>query len=248
MRLLTVDIETRPTEAYVWGLWNQNIGINQIKKSGTMLCFAAKFHGERKTHFYSEWEHGRDAMAKALHRLFDEADAVTGWNSDKFDVRWIQTQFLEFGLSKPSPFAKVDLMRSVKKQVYLPSYKLDYVAQWLGIGEKVQTGGFDLWRDVMAGCPKARGLMKRYNIGDVKLTEQVFDRLNGKGWVLGLPNAAIGGGMCCSNPMCQSEKLQARGWQITKTRRYQRYQCQECGTWMQDVRSWPGSAPVKVVA
>lgn len=244
MRLLTIDIETRPIEAYAWGLWNQNIGINQIKDGGALLCFAAKWHGESRVAFYSEWEHGRKAMAHALHRLFDEADGVTGWNSDKFDVRWIFAQFLEFGLSKPSPFAKVDLMKSVKRQVYLPSYKLDYVAQWLGIGKKLQTGGFDLWRGVLDGDAKAYAKMKRYNIQDVRLTEQVFDRLNCKGWILGLPNAAVTGGLCCTNPMCGSENLQARGWQITKTRKYQRYQCKDCGTWMRDVHSWPGSAPL----
>lgn len=248
MRILTVDIETRPAEAYVWGLWDQNIGINQIKVPPTLLCFAAKFHGERKTHFYSEWEHGRKAMAKALHRLFDEADAVVGWNSDKFDIRWIQAQFLEFGMAKPSPFAKVDLLKSVRKQVMLPSYKLDYVSQWLGIGKKVTTGGFDLWRDVMQGCPRAQRLMQRYNIMDVKLTEQVLDRLSDKGWVLGLPNASIDGGRCCTNPMCQSERLICRGFNQSKTRRYQRYQCKDCGTWMSDAKSQPGGAHLKPAA
>jgi len=248
MRILTVDIETRPAEAYVWGLWDQNIGINQIKVPPTLLCFAAKFHGERKTHFYSEWEHGRKAMAKALHRLFDEADAVVGWNSDKFDIRWIQTQFLEFGMTKSSPFAKVDLLKSVRRQVMLPSYKLDYVAQWLGLGKKVTTGGFDLWRDVMQGCPKAQSLMRRYNIMDVKLTEQVLDRLSEKGWVLGLPNASIDGGLCCTNPMCQSERLICRGFNQSKTRRYQRYQCKDCGTWMSDTKSQPGGAHLRPAA
>lgn len=248
MRLLTIDIETRPLEAWAWGLWDQNIGITQIKDPGALLCFAAKFHGDRKVHFYSEWEHGRKAMAKALYRLFDEADGVIGWNSDKFDVRWIQAQFLEFGLSRPSPFAKIDLMRSVKRQVYLPSYKLDYVAQWLGLGSKVDTGGFKLWKDVMQGDDRARAKMRRYNIHDTRLTERVFDRLNSKGWVLGMPNASIDGGMCCTNPECMSERLQKRGFQRTKTRKYQRYQCQDCGTFSQSVRSVPGSAEIKAVA
>jgi DNA polymerase elongation subunit (family B) len=248
MRLLTIDIETRPIEAYAWALWDQNIGINQIKDPGALLCFAAKWHGESGVTFFSEWEHGRKKMAVALHRLFDEADGVIGWNSDKFDIRWIYAQFLEFGMAKPSPFAKIDLMKSVKRQTYLPSFKLDYVAQWLGLGRKVQTGGFDLWRDVLDGCTKARAKMRRYNIQDVRLTEKIFDRLNSRGWVMGMPNASIAGGMCCSNPVCGSERLQARGFQVTKTRRYQRFQCLECGTWSQSVRSLPAGAELKAVA
>jgi len=248
MRLLTVDIETRPIEAFAWGLWNQNIGINQIRDPGALLCFAAKWHGKKNVLFFSEWEHGREQMARELHRLLDEADAVIGWNSDKFDLRWVAAQFLEFGLAKPSPLAKIDLMKSVKRQCYLPSYKLDYVSQWLGIGRKVQTGGFELWRDVLDGCGKARAKMRRYNIHDVRLTEQVFDRLNARGWVLGLPNASIGGGACCSNPTCGSERLQARGFQVTKTRRYQRFQCLDCGTWSQSVRSEVRGAEIKAIA
>lgn len=248
MRLLTVDIETRPIEARTWGLWGQNIGINQITNPGGLLCFAAKFHDERRMHFHSEWEDGSKGLARALHRLFDEADAIAGWNSDKFDIRWIQAQFLKHGMAKPSSFVKVDLMKSVKRQVYLPSYKLDFVAQWLGVGQKVRTGGFDLWSDVLAGDDKAREKMRRYNIGDVKLTEQVFDKLNERGWVLGLPNAAIEGGTCCSNPTCQSENLIRRGYAVTKTRKYARWQCKDCGTWVQSVHSEPGSAKVRQVA
>lgn len=246
MRLLTIDIETRPIEARAWGLWGQNIGINQITNPGGLLCFAAKFHGERKVHFYSEWDDGEKCMARALYALLDEADAVAGWNSDKFDLRWINAQFLKQGMSKPSPYARIDLLRSVKRQVYLPSYKLDFVAQWLGIGKKIKTGGFDLWADVLAGCDTARRKMRRYNIGDTKLTEAVYDRLHAKGWVLGLPNAAQDGGHCCTN--CGSEKLQARGEQRTKTRRYKRWQCKDCGTWSQSTHSEPGAARLKQVA
>lgn len=248
MRLLTLDVETRPIEARVWGLWGVNVGINQITDAGGLLTFAAKFHGERKVHFHSLWGDGEKGMARALYRLLDECDALAGWNSDKFDIRWIQAQLLRNGLSKPSPYAKVDLMKSVKRQAYLPSYKLDFVADWLGVGRKLRTGGFDLWSDVLAGNEKARAKMRRYNIRDVTLTEQVFDRLNERGWVLGLPNASIEGGLCCSNPMCQSENLIRRGYATTKTRRYARYQCRDCGSWCQSVHSEPGSAKVKAVA
>lgn len=246
MRLLTFDIETMPLENRTFGLWNQNIGINQIQQNDWMACFAAKFHGERKVHFYSVWDHGARAMALALHKLLDEADAVMGWNSDKFDLRWANRVFIESRKAPPSPYTKVDLMRSVKRQVYLPSYKLDFVARWLGLGGKLRTGGFDLWRDVLDECPKAQNLMRRYNIRDTRLTESVFDVLREKGWIKGLPNHAIDGGHVC--PSCGSDKLQARGFQTSKTRRYQRWQCKGCGAWSQSVKCEPGSARLKAVA
>jgi hypothetical protein len=130
----------------------------------------------------------------------------------------------------------------VKRQVYLPSYKLDFVADWLGIGRKLRTGGFDLWSDVLAGCPKARNKMRRYNIRDVRLTEQVFERLTAKGWVLGLPNASIEDPDCCTNPTCRSENIIRRGFAFTKTRKYARFQCKDCGTWMQGTHCEKGDS------
>jgi len=245
MKLLTIDIETRPIEGYLWGLWRQNVAINQIKHPGALLCFAAKFHDERQVHFHSEWEDGSKGMARKLYDLFNQADAIAGWNSDKFDIRWINAQFLEHGMGKPSAYAKVDLMRSVRRQVALPSYKLDYVAQWLGVGKKVNTGGFELWRDVMGGDGKARGLMRKYNINDVRLTEAVYNKLHERGWVLGLPNASIEDGLVCGN--CGSDRLTRQGYRHTKTRRYAQYKCKDCHSWMQSVHCEPGSAQLKVV-
>jgi hypothetical protein len=129
----------------------------------------------------------------------------------------------------------------------LPSYKLDFVANWLGLGKKERTGGFDLWNDVLAGCPKARAHMKKYNIKDTTLTEQVFDRLNAKGWVLGLPNAGSRAALLLQ-PGVPVENLIRRGYAVTKTRRYARYQCKDCGTWVQSTHSEPGSAKLKQVA
>lgn len=246
MRILTFDVETMPLEVRAFGIWQQNIGLSQIHQTDWMACFAATFHGERKVHFHSVWDDGARGMALALHRLMDEADVVMGWNSNKFDIPWANRIYQESGKSEPSPYAKVDLMREVKRKFRLPSYKLDFVARWLGLGGKLRTGGFDLWADVLAGDEKAMRKMRRYNIRDTQLTEQVFDTLHAKGWIKGLPNHAIDGGHVC--PACGSDKLQARGWQHTKTRRYKRYQCKSCGGWSQATHADPGAAQLKAVA
>lgn len=248
VNILTVDVETYPGESYTWGIRKQYVALNQVKKDGGLLCFAAKFHGERKMHFHSLWEDGAARMVREAHRLLSDADAVVGYNSDKFDVRWLNAQFLKHGLARPSPFAKVDLIKSLRRQVALPSYRLAYVAQWLGIGDKLDTGGFELWPRVMAGEPQARALMRRYNMHDVRITEAVYDRMAAKGWVLGLPNASIEGGDVCPNPECQSERRQSRGHNYTKTRKYPRFQCVDCGTWYQSTHGEPYHARFKVCA
>ena len=48
MRLLTLDIETKPLTVHSWGLWDQRIGINRSSTAVGYCLWAAKFHGERR--------------------------------------------------------------------------------------------------------------------------------------------------------------------------------------------------------
>lgn len=246
MRQLVIDIETRPLLAYTFALRDQNIGINQIKERDGMLSFASRWHGERKTEFCAAWEVGEKRLITRAAELLDEADVVIGWNSKRFDVRWIQAQLARVGRKRVSPFTNVDLMLSARRFFKLPSYKLDYVAQFLGVGRKVKTGGFDLWAEVMDGDPAARRRMRAYNIGDTTITDAVYTRLLALGWVHGLPNAAIDGGHVCTT--CGGENLQARGYRHTLTRSYRAWCCKDCGSWSQSTDCEPGSARLKAIA
>jgi len=51
IKILEIDIETAPSLVYTWGLFNQNIGVNQIVKPGYMLCWAAKFQHQKTMHW-----------------------------------------------------------------------------------------------------------------------------------------------------------------------------------------------------
>jgi hypothetical protein len=136
-------------------------------------------------------------------------------------------------------------MRSQKRDAFMLSNKLESRRLWLGEEGKAETGGFGLWKAVMDGDREARRQMEEYNRRDVEITEEEFDRMRAGGWVRGLPNHAIDGGHCC--PSCGSERLQARGFSQSKTRRYRRWQCRDCGGWSQSVHCEPGAATVKAV-
>jgi transposase-like protein len=246
-RLLVIDIETAPNIAYVWGLFQQNVGINQIVEPGRVICFAAKWHGSDEMMFYSERQKGgRERMIRAAHRLMCEADGIVGWNSQRFDTRWLNAEFHDMGLRRPTGYRHVDLMRSQKRYQQRPSNKLDFAARHLGLGGKVSTGGFDLWRDCMAGDREAWRLMEEYNCADVELTDAIFaDMLKG-GWVANLPNRSVTSGEVC--PTCGGDHLQADGHYQTQTRRYQRWVCQDCGSTSQSVKCVPGAARLKAIA
>lgn len=244
MRLLLIDIETAPHMAAVWGLWGQNVGINQLIKPGYTLCFAAKWHGDKDVEFHSIATGSHRKMIRAAHKLLSEADAVCHYNGTKFDIPTLNKEFLLAGLTPPTPSKQVDLLKTARTRFRLASNKLDYLAQQLGLGRKEQHKGFELWLECMAKDPAAWETMRRYNVQDVLLLEKVYDRL--RPWIKGHPNLSAEHGHVC--PTCASTRLQRRGYQKSRTRTYARWQCRDCGSWSQSVKSEPGGALLKEVA
>jgi predicted RNA-binding Zn-ribbon protein involved in translation (DUF1610 family) len=231
MKVLTVDIETSPMVVMSFGLFDQNISIKQILQPTRMLCWAAKWHGEKKVEFRSEHHDGTDVMLERIHALLDEADAVVGYNSKSFDIKHIFREFLQAGMSEPSPFADIDLIKTARGRFRFNSNKLDWVSRELGIGSKVENAGIDLWRGVMIdNDPKRWGEMKRYCKHDVVLTEQLYDRL--RPWIKSHPHHGLYDDAARTTcPNCGGHDLQRRGHARTATARYQRFQCQGCGKW-----------------
>jgi uncharacterized protein YprB with RNaseH-like and TPR domain len=177
MKILLLDIETTPMQVYAWGLWDQNISIDQIIKSTEMLCFGARWLDGKKVIFKSVHHDGKKEMLKELHKLMDEADLLVGWNSAAFDHKHINREFLENKMAPPSPTKDLDLMSITKANFLFPSNKLDYVAQKLDIGAKVKHSGFKLWIRCMAGDKKAWKEMKEYQIQDVNLLVDLYHEL-----------------------------------------------------------------------
>jgi len=230
MQILFLDLETSPITAHTWGLWQQNVSINQILESTEVMCFGARWYGQKKVIFKSVHHHGKKKMLEELHALMDEADVVCGWNSASFDHKHIRREFLEAGMLPPSPTKDLDLMRVVKSQFKFPSNKLDYVSQKLGVGAKVKHSGFELWIDCMAGKEKAWKEMKEYQIQDVNLLIDLYEKL--KPWIKNHPNTALHNMQEEGCVVCGSVNLQRRGYEKTATSTYQRLQCQDCGKWM----------------
>ena len=184
-----LDIETTPIKAYVWGLWDQNVTIDQIIEPTEMLCFGARWYGSKKVIFKSVHHDGKQAMLEELHKLMDEADILVGWNSAAFDHKHINREFLENGFQPPSPVKDLDLMSVTKANFQFPSNKLDYVAQKLGVGAKVKHSGFKLWLDCMDGDDKAWKEMKKYQLQDVNLLIDLYDIL--APWFIGKGSATV---------------------------------------------------------
>lgn len=230
-KILLLDIETAPATAYVWSLFDDHVNLDRLITPSRMLCWAAKWY--RGGWHIADERGNRMAMLKSLHALLSEADAVVTYNGDKFDLPKINGEFVAAGLDPVPPIPSIDLYKTVKKLGYL-SAKLLYVSQYLGIGEKAETGGFKLWADVMAGDEKAWAKMLRYNKQDVALLERLYTKL--RPYIKSHPalHMAEGRTVC---PACGSAKVQRRGNRRTKAFVIERLHCQGCGAWFDGKRT-----------
>lgn len=234
-RILIWDIETSPSLAHVWDLWNTNVNPAAIQIPGEVICFAAKWLDNKKTIFRSIHHDGHQAMLDEIWRLLNEADIVISYNGKRFDTPHINRAFLKAGMKPPSPYRHVDLDETTKRVFKFPSHSLTYVSGELGLGHKTKHEGYGLWKAcVMDNDPAAWKRMRKYNIQDVALTEALYYKL--LAWVRIHPNLSVmsGSGTKAMCPACGSDNLNREGFAYTQASKFQRYSCNNCGRWSRD--------------
>lgn len=224
-KILVIDIETAPASGYIWKLFDVNVSLSQLIDTSKVICFAAKWVGDKKVIFHSNQEDTHKKMIKKAWDLFNEADAVIGYNSKNFDCKILNKEFILSGFPPPAPYKHIDLLQTMKNKFKFMSNKLDHVSQELGIGKKTSHQGFELWQACMNNDSKAWKLMKKYNINDVKLTEELYDKV--KGWLKTTFNFnEHSESMVCPN--CGSHNLTRNGKYLSPNRAYQKYVCKDC--------------------
>lgn len=232
-KILFLDIECSMALGYFYGLYDQNISIQNIVEHPRMIAFSAKWYGRKKTLFYSEYHHSRKEMLEEMHALLDEADVVVGWNSKTFDIKWINSEFMVEGMKPPAPYKQIDLMREVKRNSRFISHKLDYVSERLLDENKIEYSMAKMWvivndpRTDEATRKKEWNSMKRYAIKDTVLLEPLFEGL--KPWIK-MPHPVSSDENSCHN--CGGTHLQRRGTVKTMYSEYARLYCVDCGKWL----------------
>lgn len=234
MKILLLDIETAPNTAFIWRLFKENIGLNQLIESSYVLCWCAKWYGESEVMFDSVYRSSPKRMLQRIHKLLDEADAVVHFNGNKFDIPTLNKEFLEYGMAPPSPAKQIDLYKVVRARFRFISNKLTYLAEKLRLGKKIDTS-FKLWVDCMNNNPDAWAKMERYNKQDVRLLERLYKRL--LPWIKQHANHSLYSEKSLVCPNCASTKWQRRGYTYTAAAKYQRYQCTGCRNWFRGGKS-----------
>lgn len=231
-KILILDIETAPILANVWGLWKQNVGLNQIDRDWYMLCYSCKWlYSDEvlsgKLNKEEMMNHDDKRITEELWVLLDEAELVVAHNGQRFDIPKINTRFLIHGLKRPSPYKIIDTLLLVRKQFGFSSNKLDALAGYLGFDHKLDTD-FTLWSRCIKGDVEAMEYMSKYCDRDILLLEEVYLEL--RPWMPNHPNIGLyfdeTKQMC---PNCGSTDIKDEKPYYTSVSRFPTYRCNSCG-------------------
>lgn len=231
-----IDIETAPIEGNVWGLFDQTVGLNQIKTEWSVLSYTYKELGAPKSKLvYSDTSgdpRNDDIICGELWDILHENDFLIAQNGKRFDLRKIKARLIMKGYTPPSPVQIIDTMLMARSVASFTSNKLEWLSTYLSNVPKSKHKdfpGFELWSECLADNPKAWASMRKYNIVDVLSMEEVYMRL--RPWTKH-PNVAAyhdDDEMRC--PTCGSTHLRQDGHTFTNVSQYHRYQCQDCHAW-----------------
>jgi hypothetical protein len=224
-RILYLDIETTANKGWTWGKFEQNV--IKFEEEYNLLCFAYKWEGGKtQVVGLNDFKGNHLRLVIELRKILDEAELICGHNLDRFDLRMANTFIIKYGLTPPSPYKTIDTLKLARNKFRFNSNRLNDLGEFLGIGSKKETGGFQLWLDCLNGDEVAWKKMKGYNKNDVDLLEKVYLKL--RPWATNI-NVNISKGLLC--PTCGSGNLQRRGHSTTIKGLFQRLQCQNCGHW-----------------
>lgn len=230
--MLFFDLETAPATAFLWQADTQYIPMEMLITNTFLLNWGAKWADGKNvlTDLITPEEvAARDdrRICESIADLIRRADAVVAHNGDRFDVPVLNSRLLYHQSEPLGPVRCIDTLKLAKQSFRLTYNKLDYLADYLGVGRKLKTD-MDLWKQCMAGDLQALKRMQRYNRQDVLLLEAVYQKMIP--YVKRLPrlvDALREGERVC--PFCGSEALIGRGYQVYAATTFGNLQCKSCG-------------------
>lgn len=240
-RVLLFDIETLPLEVYTWQLHhNDYIPHENIIKDWSLSCWSAKWLLEPE--MYGAVVTGREAkrrdderILKPLWKLINQADVVIGQNSNKFDIKKINTRFLFYGMGDTMPYVSIDTLSASRSKFGFTSFKLDYMNKYLGLNGKNHVDMND-FRACAQGDDSALQKMYEYNQKDVLILEEFYMRVRP---YIKHPNFAAWSGKVVELaedeykcPVCSgivTENKMTGTWRSPAGHTYSAFRCPHCG-------------------
>jgi predicted RNA-binding Zn-ribbon protein involved in translation (DUF1610 family) len=232
-KILFIDIETAPINALVWGIWDQTVGLSQIKEDWFILAYAARFMGEDKVYYldqrYATSMSDDLQIITAIHYLLEQADIVIGHNVDKFDLKKINARILYHDFQPPKKYRSIDTLKIAKKYFALTSNKLEWLAKFLKLNVQKLTHrkfqGQELWNECLNRNFEAWEEMEHYNKMDVFVLEEVYRKLIP--WHNSINFSIFEEENTCS---CGHKEFAPVGQKITNAGKFMVFKCNSCGS------------------
>ena len=176
IKRLFFDIETSPNIVYSWRIgYNLTIHPQDIIDERKIICISYNWEDEDKIHTLT-WDKNQcdKKMLIDFLKVANTSDELIAHNGDRFDIKWIRTRCIFHRIPMFPNYKTLDTLKKAKSGFNFNSNKLDYIAQFLGVGAKVQHRGFDMWKDVLNNSKEAMKEMVTYCEGDIIVLKDVF--------------------------------------------------------------------------
>lgn len=242
-KIVFYDIETLPDLQAALENWKDLStypGINMRATLSSICSFGYRVLGEKSAKAINAWDFDgwkRDVnddsrLLAAAFEILKDADAVVTWNGKRFDEKFLQTRLAMHDMELlPAHIPHIDLCSVTRRNFYFLNNRLKTIAKALLDDTKLEHDGWQMWVDTHSRVKSAMRKMSEYNLKDVDLMLPLFKKL--KPLIKNIPNHNLfteGKRNVCPN--CASTRLQSRGYARSKTKSYQRFQCQDCATWI----------------
>lgn len=232
-KVLFIDIETMPIIADVWQLFDQNVGLNQIRRDWSVASIAARWQDGKmmfrstrhKKKYYDD-----KSLVQWAWELLDSADVVVYQNGIRFDKKKLFSRMIIHEMTPPSSFKSIDTCQIAKSTFGFTSNKQEYLTEVLCPELKKSAHkkfpGHELWSECAKGNDEAWDEMEKYNKRDVEGLEGIYTRMipwdgsiNFNLYSDSVDNECKCGGHYARN-----------GYSYTGVSKFQRFRCLKCGS------------------
>lgn len=266
-KICYLDIEKSFNISGHFGAWSQNLRQEAKFRESHILSYCYTFNDdedikgsiipskELKDDFINCLMEGKvhttvdELLVLELWALFNNSDVIVAYNGRGFDVKEIQARFLMYGLPPTTPVKVIDPLLIVKDKFRLPFKSLKYVAEFLGVTQKLENNGNDLWKKATMGDEQALEDMFIYNKGDIITLREVYKKI--QGWGNSGANLALYNdehtSLC---PHCSSDDVYSIEGKFAYTahRKYSLFRCNNCKAILRSNRKeGNGNSLVRVV-
>lgn len=243
-KTLIFDIETSPTVVATYGIHEQHVTYDNVIREWFMICAAWQWEGSTKVNAVSllddEKRFKKDPfddyhVVKTMHDILSEAEVIVGHNMQGFDWKKLVARMIYHKLPPLNPPKIIDTLKEARKFKFT-SNKLSSLCKHLGL-ELKQEHAKDMWLRILKGETAAVKEAVKYCKGDISATVALYLRLRPY-MASSVVNHNLwrGDGIeCC--PKCGGVHIVSRGFRLTTSGKYKRYQCQDCGAWCQGNKS-----------